>query len=378
MRLLSARGSGAASRAFVCAALLHAALLIGVAGSSRRRVPETAAPSAPPASGAELEIALDVASDLAGPEHVEPPPVKGERSAARRGDAHAAPQVFAEPSPETSPESSPEPSPASAGFVFATPQYVAPSIGLALGAPNAFASMGVLPDIQAREAGTTTTPTTTTTTMTARPAAPTPARARENVEASLRLAAGARDRALGLGPEGPVLAALQQATFASTAPVDGRALFDVVANGQGVVERVDLDTADEAREGWENVAALAREALRGRTLRVAGASLGGLTTTTVMKVEVVSSLKMPSGHDAGVNASVLGLPFRKGEGKHATKVVILDPIPKTEPVTVEIVPGYSIKVYVTTWDLLAVHGDPVDIGAKPQRVVQARLVAKRS
>jgi hypothetical protein len=239
-----------------------------------------------------------------------------------------------------------------------------PDIGLALGAPNAFAARGALEGVPDRPSSAMNG---------ARPAVPDPAEAKRSVEASLNAPARERERLLGLGPEGPVRAALQDATHASRAPVNGSAVFVAVADGNGNLERLDVVTCSGARAAWEDAAGLARASLTGKKLRVAGASIGNVFKRTVMSVQVTSSSRMPSGHDPGVNASLFRVPLRKGEGKRATNVSILDPIPKTEVMDVEIAPGLFIKLAVVRWDLLDVHGDPVDIGAKPQRVVHTAV-----
>jgi hypothetical protein len=86
---------------------------------------------------------------------------------------------------------------------------------------------------------------------------------------------------------------------------------------------------------------------------------------------VVSTWKMPSGHDPGVDVSLLGLPLQKGEGKQSTKVEVL-PLPKIT--TVDLAKDVPIPIPMISVDALAVHGDPADIGAKPRRVVHTRLL----
>jgi hypothetical protein len=111
---------------------------------------------------------------------------------------------------------------------------------------------------------------------------------------------------------------------------------------------IDVVSCDGARDGWANAAELAREALKGKKLR-----LPSTATSAVMRIEIVSEMKMPSGHDPGVDVSVLGVPLTKGAGKQATQVKMLDPL--------------SLNAF-------ALAGDPVDIGAKARRVVRTRLV----
>ena len=43
-----------------------------------------------------------------------------------------------------------------------------------------------------------------------------------------------------------------------------------------------------------------------------------------MRIEIVSEMKMPSGHDPGVDVSNLGVPITKGDGRQATQVRLLD------------------------------------------------------
>jgi hypothetical protein len=91
-----------------------------------------------------------------------------------------------------------------------------------------------------------------------------------------------------------------------------------------------------------------------------------------MRIEIVSAWKLPSGHDPGVDVSVLGLPVSKGEGKQSTKVELLNPIPKLQ--AVELAPGVNVSVPTVNVTVIAVAGDPADIGARPRRVVHARLL----
>lgn len=231
-----------------------------------------------------------------------------------------------------------------------------PSIGLELGAANRFVTR------EAPAAGGASAPAEAPY---GRPR--TNAEAKAAAEAALRAPARDRERELGLGPEGPVLAALGEAASASTAPIHGRAVFVAVADRTGMIVGIDVLECDGARSGWANAAALAKAALKGKKLRMPSTA-----TRAEMRIELTSEWKLPSGHDPGVDVEVLGLPVAKGEGKQSSKVTILDPIPKLA--TVELAPDVKVPIPVIAVDILAVKGDPADLGAKPRRVVHTRLL----
>jgi len=233
-----------------------------------------------------------------------------------------------------------------------------PAIGLALGAPNSFIG-------PANGAALERPPTANPAADERRPR--TPAEAKRAVEAALREPARQRERELGLGPEGPVLQALGEATSASSAPVKGRAVFRAVADGTGMIVGIEVVECDGGRPGWANAAELARRALQGKKLRMPSSA-----TLAEMRIEIVSDWKMPSGHDPGTDVSVLGLPVAKGEGKKSTKIDLLDPIPKIE--MVELAPDVKVPVPQINLRIIAVQGDPADIRARPRRVVHTRLL----
>lgn len=145
-----------------------------------------------------------------------------------------------------------------------------------------------------------------------------------------------------------MLRALGDAATASFAPIKGRAVFRAVADGTGMIVGIDVVDCDGGRAGWANAAELALDALKGKKLR-----MPSMAKRAAMRIEIVSEMKMPSGHDPGVDVSILGVPITKGDGKQATQVRILDPL--------------SLNAF-------ALGGDPVDIGAKARRVVHGRLL----
>jgi hypothetical protein len=172
--------------------------------------------------------------------------------------------------------------------------------------------------------------------------------AKHRAEAALRQPARERERELGLGPEGPVLTALGDATYASTAPIRGSAIFFAVANSAGEVVSIDVLSCDGSRAGWAEAASIALESVKKKKLRMPSAA-----KRAEMKIEVTSAWKLPNGQDPGTNVSVLGLPINKGEGPSSTQVRILDP--------------RSLTFFFT-------NGDPSNIGAKPRRIVHTHLV----
>jgi hypothetical protein len=149
--------------------------------------------------------------------------------------------------------------------------------------------------------------------------------------------------------------------------VKGRAVCRAVADGTGNIVGIEVLECDGGRPGWANAAELARRALVGKRLRMPSSA-----TLAEMRIEIVSDWKMPSGHDPGTDVSVLGVPVAKGEGKKSTKIDLLDPIPKIT--MVELAPDVKVPVPQINLTIVAVQGDPADLGAKPRRVVHTRLL----
>ncbi len=287
-------------------------------------------PSAAPASSfPDNELTIDV-RPFADPS---PPPAPAVALALALASA---PAPAPAPAPALAPAPAPAPAPALAPGSLSLLSPPPPLLGLSLDGPNTFVTSA------AREAQLTA-PSPASPASRTLAAEPT-----RSANAILRDPSRQRERSLGLGPEGPVLRALGDATTASFAPVKGRAIFRAVADGSGMIVGLEVVTCDGSRDGWANAAELAREALKGKKLRMPSTA-----TRATMRIEVVSELKMPSGHDPGVDVSILGVPITKGEGAQSTQVRILDPF---------------------TLSALAGDADPVDIGAKPRRVVHSRLL----
>ena len=158
----------------------------------------------------------------------------------------------------------------------------------------------------------------------AAPDAPTAAEMKRTVETSMKDAIRARDVAAGLGPEGPVLSALQDATYGGLAPEHGSATFLAVIDASGSVSDLRLVASDGAEAGWSDTRERAMKALKGKKLSLRGG--GGAE----LRIAVVSDVRLPSGNTPGA-------PIR---------------------------PGLTSGMF-----------DVTDISAKPRRIVRARLVS---
>jgi len=158
----------------------------------------------------------------------------------------------------------------------------------------------------------------------AAPDAPTAAEMKRAVEKSMKDAMRAQDVAAGLGPEGPVLKALQDATYGGLAPEHGSATFLAVVDASGSVIDLRLVASDGAEAGWSDTRERAMKALKGKKLSLRGG--GGAE----LRIAVVSDVRLPSGNTPGA-------PVR---------------------------PGLTSGMF-----------DVTDISAKPRRIVRARLVS---
>ncbi|MBX3215830.1 MAG: hypothetical protein KF850_27575, partial [Labilithrix sp.] len=116
---------------------------------------------------------------------------------------------------------------------------LSPSLGLAGSGPNPFAGAG------AREGapGDKRRPSAT-------PEAPTASEAKRRAEQALKDGVRARDVDLGLGPEGPVLRALEDATYADVAPERGGATFLAVVDARGLVVDLRLLSSTGPPRDW--------------------------------------------------------------------------------------------------------------------------------
>jgi hypothetical protein len=90
-----------------------------------------------------------------------------------------------------------------------------------------------------------------------------------------------------------------------------------------------------------------------------------------MRVEVTSAWKVPSGHDTGTDVSVFGVQTQKGNGKTSSKVAVLDLLKVR---VVELARDLKVPIPQIDPDLISVKGDSANSGAKPRRIIQARLL----
>jgi hypothetical protein len=342
------------------AILVHAALLVALAtlpAPDRNAPPPPVAPVAielfdapEPAPGAVPAAATAPTSEASeSSESLARASTRGAPAESRETRVAPKPGGASGRAPEGAP-------PAFSGVTMGAAPVSSAAIGLELGAPNRFAGTRAEGPARAPEGDDARGP---------RPR--TRAETKRAVEQALREPARQRERELGLGPEGPVLKALGDAASAGTAPVTGRAVFLAVADATGMIIGIEVVACDGGRSGWSEAAALARAALKGKKLR-----LPSTAQRAEMRIEITSAWKMPSGHDPGADVSLFGLPVAKGEGKQATKISILDPIPKLH--MVELAPDIKVPVVSVNVDVLSVAGDPADIGARPRRIVHARLI----
>jgi hypothetical protein len=131
------------------------------------------------------------------------------------------------------------------------------------------------------------------------------------------------DVALGLGGGGPVGSALESAVRESTAPDESHAVLIAIADATGTVLRVEVESSSD-NAAYRDVAEAVFNRLRGQKVRVPQGSHG-----LAMRFDVASRLAMPSGGGVGIDPRSMG--------------------------------G---------------HFDMSDLGAKPRRVIHARVLGE--
>lgn len=245
------------------------------------------------------------------------------------------------------------------GEVAAGVTFGAPDIGT--GGDNPFLARGALPDVVGpAERRSSSAPERLPTLAEQKTAAS------RRVKLSIQQAAREQEHDLGLGPEGPVRAALGDATTATTAPVTGRAVFFARADHDGAVTSVSVLECDGGRTGWAEAAGAALRALGKKRLR-----MPSYAKTAEMRIEVTSGWKMPNGHDPGTNVTAMQIPVARGvEGKNGTHMSFMN----VKIDRVRLNKDVSIPVPATKVDIVATNGDAVNIGAKPSRIVHTRVL----
>ena len=193
----------------------------------------------------------------------------------------------------------------------------------------------------------------------------------ERIDHVLRSGLAEHDRQLGLGPEGPVVAAVTELVMQSTTAPNTEALLLLRTDGSGQTVHVELAEASGDTDAWNAVARSLLQALHGKKLRVPPGS-GGVT----MQLRVVSREQLPSGRDPGLAVDLFGQEVKAGAGERSTRLQLLTPkitleqyqISPTDPHVKFPVIGFSLTI-------LGVQGDLVDIGSVARRVVHSHLVS---
>jgi hypothetical protein len=200
------------------------------------------------------------------------------------------------------------------------------------------------------------------------------ARAARSVEKSINDALAAKDREIGLGSDGPVVSALERATYGSALSGNGTATFVARIDSSGRVSLLQVLNVNGDHKGWSKVARRALATLSRRKLRVPQGAKG-----VELRIKVESRWALPSGADPGLEVRMFGVPLKKGQGKRSSRISIFEPVAKVEKVLVPQPGGGSIEMPVPQMGVgvLGVAGDPSDIGAKPRRIVHAEVESQK-
>jgi len=174
------------------------------------------------------------------------------------------------------------------------------------------------------------------------------------------------DRDIGLGPEGPVIEDLLKGVYASAINLKGKVTFRASFDAHGRIVSLAVLSCDGERSLWEELGNKVKSELEGKEGRRTSEGYES-------DIEVVTSLKLPSGADPGAEVSVFGFSLKDGGGPEATKIAILPLKPELATLTIG---DTKVVVPVVMFTLLRMQGDLSDIGANPRRVVHARVVNK--
>lgn len=177
------------------------------------------------------------------------------------------------------------------------------------------------------------------------------------------------DQRVGLGPEGPAIAAVKSIVLQSATTPNTSAVLRLRTDGEGRTVLVELIDASNESDGWQRIAAELERALAGKRLRVPRGT-GGVSLT----LRVASRVQLPSGADPGLAVDLFGQTIKKGEGDRSAKLKILTPEISVQEVEIPNTDGVKIPVLTAGLTLIGGVGDLVDIGAVAQRVVTAYLV----
>jgi hypothetical protein len=227
-------------------------------------------------------------------------------------------------------------------------------------------------------------------------AAPTPAKPRSNrfqvyrappvsTTGGLQEGLEKRDLELGLGPSGRVLSAMHAAAHQTVAPQVGVARFDVTVHRSGRVE-VTLGDASGEVDAWKKVAKHIADELRASPPPITQPRDGVRLVVELVAEETLpngTKLKSLKGVHLDVTAPKLQSTERSLEDLEKDNPTTADPTPALPPIKLDL-PGVYLaeRGKVCSYRLgLSVFGpvfqggcDPTHIGAKPQRMVRARVL----
>lgn len=315
------------------AALAHVSIFLVLGLRAVRPQPLGSPPPAATYEPIELSVVLE-RSEVAVDEHDSAGVASAHEPVAVRGSLSARSEPSAGPSRalDEAPSEAPPAGSAAPVTLFSTPPV---AIGIAGDGPNPF--------VGAREATGPTSPTGTF--RSAAPDAPTAAEAKRAVEHSLKTVMRARDVEVGLGPEGPVVRALEDATYGGLAPDRGNATFLAIVDARGLV--VDVRLLSSSGGDWNDVRHRAARALAGKKIDLRGAKGAEL------KIRVDSDVRLPSGNEPGK-------PVRPTLSD--SKVVLPENVPAGG--TADVVKTYKVGTF-----------DVTDVAAKPRRIVHGQLVS---
>ncbi len=109
----------------------------------------------------------------------------------------------------------------------------------------------------------------------------------------------AHDRAVGALGQGPVVAALEDATRLSPGPSEGNAVFSVRVDASGKVLSLTLEQSSSDFGSWEDIGRQSERALRKKPLHLPPGSHG-----LAMRVQVRVKIALPSGASHAVTPKV--------------------------------------------------------------------------
>ncbi len=192
--------------------------------------------------------------------------------------------------------------------------------------------------------------------------------ASQRLQSSLKNELARHDQRLGLGPEGPAVAAVKALVLASPT-VNTSATLRFRTDAAGLTVAVEVLDASSANDEWQRIAEQLWRALADKKLRILTQS-GGVS----MDLRVVSRVQLPSGADPGFAIELFGQTLKEGGGDKSARLSLLTPKVTIAEVEVPYTDGQHTML-VPTLSLGGLSGDIGDVGRVAQRIVTAYLVA---